>query len=700
MRWQRRARFGVAIFGIACAIAVYLAIGERQVSVPLAPPERLDPTAVLESVGAQVEQDRGMEQDYQIASERQLVYEDGRTRLLGVQIRVRNRAGRDFTLSGGQAEAGEGQKQLLLQQRVQLDASDGFQLHAERASFSEDDEVVRAPGDVRFNKGALAGSGVDLTYDQRNDNVTLHDGARIIMAGDGAEAPPAMEFSAGTAVLDRTRDSLTLERDVHVYRRGEVFVADRAVARMTPDEDAVTYLELRGHARVETEGGALESMSARDIDLDYTEDGETLERVILSGTAAVVLGGAGGAPGRQMAGDTLDLLLAADGSLTHAIGGGGVQLVMPAGAAGGGQVIAARALDATGDPGGGLTAVQFTDDVMFREEAARRGAEGRVARARALRIALRDDTIESAVFTGGVRFDDAGLRASGADARYRPDASTLRLTGTDAGGGPRVADERITIEARVIDVQLGSRRMTADGTVRATLRPGSGGSRLPGLLDAARPANVKAEELQYDGADGAITFRGSAELWQAEATAVRGDVILIDQAKGDLRVDGAARSDILLGAERSIGRAAGIAYEDRTRTITYAAPAAAPGAAPGELAQVSGPQGDVRAERLEVVLAARGGEAERLEAYRRVSARIASRTATGDRLSYFAADGRYVMTATGTRPVRVVDGCRESSGKTLTFFKGTDRIVVDGNEEIRTQTTSGGPCAAPPPAAR
>ena len=64
MRWQRRARFGVAIFGIACAIAVYAAIGERATGTPPAPPARLDPKAILESEGAQVQQERGSERDF------------------------------------------------------------------------------------------------------------------------------------------------------------------------------------------------------------------------------------------------------------------------------------------------------------------------------------------------------------------------------------------------------------------------------------------------------------------------------------------------------------------------------------------------------------------------------------------------------------------------------------------------------------
>jgi lipopolysaccharide export system protein LptA len=115
-------------------------------------------------------------------------------------------------------------------------------------------------------------------------------------------------------------------------------------------------------------------------------------------------------------------------------------------------------------------------------------------------------------------------------------------------------------------------------------------------------------------------------------------------------------------------------------------------------ALLSGPQGDVRADRIEVVLAQAGNRAERLEGYTNVNARVDTRVATAARLTYHAEDERYVLVGASPVPVKVVDTCRETSGKTLTFFKTADRIIVDGNEEIRTQTKSGGPCAAAPPA--
>jgi lipopolysaccharide export system protein LptA len=68
------------------------------------------------------------------------------------------------------------------------------------------------------------------------------------------------------------------------------------------------------------------------------------------------------------------------------------------------------------------------------------------------------------------------------------------------------------------------------------------------------------------------------------------------------------------------------------------------------------------------------------------------RQATGDRLTYFAAEEKYVMSG---KPVRITAECRDTSGKTLTFFRSVDTITVDGDDEKRTQTKSGAGCEAP-----
>ena len=48
-----------------------------------------------------------------------------------------------------------------------------------------------------------------------------------------------------------------------------------------------------------------------------------------------------------------------------------------------------------------------------------------------------------------------------------------------------------------------------------------------------------------------------------------------------------------------------------------------------------------------------------------------------------------------TVPVKIVEECRETIGRTVVFFKSADRIIVDGNEEVRTQSSRSGPCQTP-----
>ena len=110
-------------------------------------------------------------------------------------------------------------------------------------------------------------------------------------------------------------------------------------------------------------------------------------------------------------------------------------------------------------------------------------------------------------------------------------------------------------------------------------------------------------------------------------------------------------------------------------------------------AHMSGPEGDMTAARIELFLKPSGDELERAEAYESVVLREQSRETKGSKLIYTTANETYVVTGT---PVKIVDQCqRETIGRTLTFNKGADSIVVDGNAQIRTQTKGGnGNCSS------
>jgi len=688
MRWQKWARLVVAIVGIAAAVVVYATMGERAKLIPATAPTRIDPKAIIESSGNVVQQVRGTKQDYLIEAERQLTYEGGATKLVGVKITVRNRGGRDYVVTGREAQAGANQKELQLGGGVQLAASDGFIVRADTATFNQDTGLMVAPGAVTFERNRMMGSGTGMSYDKNADVLSLTDQSHVTLRDERGKT--TLEFSSGKSTLDRMAHTLALEGNVHALRGEQVIDAMHGTAHLTEDEQHITDMELRGDSRVVGGGSGVDSMSARDMNLHYGPDGESLEHAQLIGGGAVAMSGSNGAPGRQFLGDTLDIGLAPEGSVTKVVGRDNVRLDLPASADLPARSIRARAIDADGAPGQGLTAARFVDNVEYREETGK-SSSARTARSRTLNVALMNDTIGSAVFGGAVKFEDQGLQAASGEARYDPAKGSLRLTGVESGALPRVADDQVTIDAMTIDVVLEGRLMKASGGVKTMLRASkskaSDSTKLPGLLKQDQPANVNADALDYQGASGLAIYTGNATMWQAE-TAVRADSIAIDQSKGDFLASGNARSTIVLDTGNSVAHAAEIRYADAAHTITYLSMKNAAGAVAGQ-AQLSGPQGDLRADHIDVILAQQGSHVDRLEAYTNVTLKLDARNAAGERLTYFADEERYVMSGAGTKSVKVIEACRETTGRTLTFFKGTDRIIVDGNDETRTQTRNG-----------
>jgi LPS export ABC transporter protein LptC len=754
MSWHKPVRIAVGVFGVAAAVGVYFAIGARQTAAPPARVQRLDPKAMLESTSAVLQQSRRGEEDFEVKADRTLNYQDGSAKLMGVRVTVKKRDGRDFVVTAREASAGKDRKDLVLQGNVVLEASDGFHLTTDDATYTDEQGLVRAPGRVAFTKGGLSGSGAGMTYDKNSDVLTLLAEADVTMAGN--ESAPGTSFTAGSAVLDRLMDVLVLSGGGHAQRGEQTFEAETITARLAPDEQYVRLIEMRGDSRVSGGGGALDSMSAQAIDLVYVEAGDALERVTLTGQAAAALASKGGGR-RQLTGGSLVMQLAPDGTLVRAGGRDGIRFDLPVSERARASSIQSRTFDANGTAGAGLTSASFVDDVEFREDVPK--GTPRLARSRTLDVSLEQDEVSSAMFRGSVAFEDRGLAACAAQVRYNPKGGRIELSGTDAAGGPRASDERVAIAADAIDVTLQGPQIAAQGTAKTILRPtreargtcvpraggdadpasksAGGESRLPGLLKEKAPVNVNADRMSYAGAGGTATYTGNAALWQGGDTSIRADELRLDQSKGDLVANGAARAQLLLGDKPSIGRADVIRYDDAKRLVSYesikpppvtrgrvagrgvpapAAPvpptrgappvragrsgaAATRGvvAAPGPTqAYVSGSQGELRAWRIEMVLTPDAGKADRLEAYDDVDLRVDQRRAKGERLTYFAEDERYVMTGSATAPVCVVDPDRATTGKTLVFYKSADKVLVDGNEEFRTQTKSGGPCAPSP----
>lgn len=712
--WAQRARWIVAVAGLIFAAVVFVGIRYRQqpaAAIPIAP---TDPRADVEVTGATSRQWSGADENFTVKAERQLLYRDGGVKLQGVTVYVDDREGnRKFVVTGREGEAGPGQTSVNLKGEVKLVSSDGLQVETPEATYSTGEGVIRAPGLVTFSRGRLSGRGTGMTYDRSSDVLWLKDEAAMTVSPDEHGADK-LEITAGTMGLVRRDKYVRFERDVWIVRDNRRIQTDHAVGYLSDDESHLTSLDLRGNSRIAIQGaaaaptppGGVEDMNARDITLSLREDGEQIERAVLTGNASIRLAGEGQNPGRRIAAESLAVGFNPDGATVTSLSArDAVRLEFPAEGQTPARSVRAAMLDSTANEKGDLSGARLTDGVEYREVTGTPPA-ARVVRARMLDLTFTPGMgdITDARFSGAVRFDEGELHATSAAARYQVDHGVIELSG-DENATPTVADTRILVDAREIVLTVEGPKIGATGAVRSVLGPdkktGAGREespdqvRLPGFLSENQPINVTADALDYDGALSRAVYNGHARLWQGEA-AVQGDGLTLDTKAGNLTATGSVRSTWIVGQSDeqtkqkkgmpTIASARDLEYDDRTRRATYSTDA-----------HVNGPQGDLIARKIELYLGRETDEFERVEAYEAVTWRESGRAATGDRLSYVAAEQRYELTG---RPVRIVEECRESTGRTLTFYKSTDGVLVDGQQVARTRTKSGSNCSEPPRAER
>jgi lipopolysaccharide export system protein LptA len=695
--WRKRLRLGIAVFGLCLTAFLVYVIRPRETRQPAAPIERLDPKATVETRGCDVVQLKGSKQDLRVECESQVTYEDGQTALRGVTLTVDNRAGRSFKVTGKEARVGANQSTFDISGDVRLEASDGLVATAGSATYADAEGIVRAPGPVQFSRGRMAGAGIGFTFDEQRNTVWLLDQAVVRFAPEGSAGP--MDVASGTAGFARGERYMRFERGVRMTRAGQIIEADEATAHLFADRDEPDQIELRGNSRITGgEGlGALRLMKARDINLDYADDGRTLQQATLAGQAAVSMASAGATAEQQLNAEFIAVELAADGAIKTLASRDRVALALPAAKDAPGRTIRAEQLTGTGAPGQGLTAMAFRTNVVFVEAAAKDGA-ARTVRSQQLDLRLNPSSgaLDEAKFAGGVRFEDGGLVAQSGDAVYRPGGNGLDLRGKYGAADPFVNDELIRVDAESIDLTLSPRRMVATGKVRSVLqpskpKPGVAAGKRPGLLGDADPINVIAGELTYDEQTKQGVYSGQSRLWQGE-TVIQAERITLDEIKGDLGAEGGVVTTLAIAPENAnakpartgptILRGATFSYKEDTRTAIY-----------DTKAQMNGEQGDLRADHIELLLAGGDNKLDRLDARGSVDVALDKRRGSGAVLVYRPADERYEITGS---PGRFVDECNESAGKTLTFFKSSDRVIIDGNEEVRTETR-GGKCAAKPP---
>lgn len=691
--WQRRARAFVAIVAMAVIAVVIYTMRPREAVAPPQPIQPLGKDIVAETRGAEVVRFKGSDRDLRLEFQRQVTYENKETKLFDVRVVAENREGRSYVITGKEAQVGKGESSFHIAGDVRMETSDGLVAHANEAQYTDAEKMVRAPGPVKFSRGRMNGTGTGFIYDEQRDILTILENADVHFAAEGAEGP--MDVTAGGFVYARRDRFMRFERTMHMDRNGQLIDADDAHVRLYPDRDETDVIELRGNARVTggSQMGALKSMASKDMNLKYAEDGRTLQNAVLVTGASIELAAKNGATAQRLNAENIHINLETDGSVRALAARDNATVNLPAGTDTGIRTIRSTSLTASG-AADGIREMKFEEGVEYREAATKTRA-ARIAKARSLIATIDPPTGElvQARFNGNFEFTEGTMRATSADATYNITAGSLALTGKDAT--PHIEDEALTIDANTIDVTLDPMKVAAAGRVRSTMLPptkpagNAAAPRRPGLLGEKEPVQIVAEKLAYDEASRKADYSGQVRLIQGDTT-ITADSLVLDETRGDLIANGKvitqlqiAEKDAAASSKPTVARAASFTYSDATRLASYAT-----------TAQMDSDQGNLRAAKIELRLAKGDNTLEGLEADGQVTALVDRRTVTGAHLSYAPADDKYIVTGA---PVKMLDAdCQETSGKTLTFWKASDRVQVDGNNEVRTQTKGGGKCPVTP----
>ena len=709
--WQRRTRFLIGVFAVLFATVVMFTIRERSEPVPVAF-ERIDPEAVVESTGMEIIQMLGGEQDYTVDAERQFTYEDGAVRLVGVTIKVPARADRsEFFVNGIEAAVSSNQEVVTVAGGVRMEVTDGLTTTAEEATYDSRTRLVQMPGPVTAERGEVKAFGMGATYEGDSDILRLLDQAHVaVFGGDGGEG---LDIVASSATLANEGESMRFEGGVTMTRGAEVMKADAALAHVRDEMTRLARVELFNNSRITREAeeaGSLRDMRAQDITLEYAADGQSIERMTLTGGAVIELAGSRGERARRIAGESMDVRFAPDGaSVTTLEVRNAVQVDLPGEGDAPAQRIRAARLDGTGEPGVGLTDMRFQGAVEYRETRAATAlapAVDRLTQARTLDVELKPGLsgVDEAFFAGDVTFSDGPVTAEAESARHQVARGFIELLPAGSGDqAPRIVDQRGSITASRIQFTPETGAIVAEGGVQNVLTPvaddegqpgeptGTDPARMPAMLDQHEPTFVTAARLEHDSESSLAVYTGEARLWQGE-TDIQASTITLDESQGNLMATGSVRArSVVVQLNEETGELEPVTtagwgeelfYDDSLHRTTYTTGA-----------RVDGQMGDLRADRIEMYLGARGDTLERIEAYDAVTVQLSGRWAAGDRFTYVESDGQYEMFGVPVRIIEQLDAeCRETTGRTLTFYRSVDTITVDGNAEVRTrstQTTSG-----------
>ncbi len=562
----------------------------------------------------------------------------------------------DAQVTSDQAVYWPQQEKAIFQGHVHVTTEDGLDLTTDELTYRGDKGVVRTEQPVQFKRNEVSGSGTGMTYDSQAAEIKLLADAFVRL--EDKNGPP-LEVHSQRATLKRDDGILHFIDDVAAQHGDDVLHARQVQVFFSTEDHSLVGIQAAGDAEIESRGSQAPGKPA---------SGKSSGPRTLKGERIDVSFGPGRKPQNATAGpDAEAVMMPGPGEVAER------------------RRIRAKFLTFAFDEDGHVVDIQGQKDCTMVTEPLGPNVVARQMSSRRFVLHLNGPKgeIETAEFGGDVQMAQ-GTQRGKADSAYYDAAKELMTLEQ----GPELSDvqdgSRLTAHTIVIGTKTGDIEAQGDVTHvvgRDTKNKGEGKKRTP--FDASdKPTVATCRHFTRENALRRTQYRQNA-LLRSGTDELRAPQIVIDEDKDGKRKLAAGDAVYTLyhpkqkeGAakppEPVETRSKQMVYDERAGTLVYSG-------------DVEMRQADIVSKSPEATakLSADGSTIDTVVAGEPVAITQGDRKADGTQATYTPANEVLVLVG---ETVLLQDPAQSVQGRSLTFHVADDRILVDGREEVRTET--------------
>ncbi|MGQ9898162.1 MAG: LPS export ABC transporter periplasmic protein LptC [Acidobacteriota bacterium] len=664
-----------------------------------------------------------------LQAERDTAFVDGRHKLESIELKMFDVQGQlTGKLTAETCDYDPTARVSDFRGNVVLTTAQDLIVETESVRYDRESETATTSDAVRFVRGRVSGEASGAQFDGKAGQLVLEKDLRVTVAPEKA-GQPATVITAGRGEYLVREKRLVLRQGTRVAQRGDTLAAQNLMVQLD-DAQRIRQIEAQTGATLQSAergfvltahvlvfdidplGGLTQAIGTGQPVLRQQTDterrevtGERLEAFFTRGanaseiTRAQVVGNAclrlepvsttsGKTPEqKKLQSDTLYVTFAPGGQVMQRAeaDGAATLTVTPLAPTSHSERKILRAPRLTADfySDGKIQTCLAAGGVDIRAEPTR---DNPLRFPRKITSERAEATFDAAsgelariVQTGQVAFEEGPRHARAEQATFIRSQENIELRGREKP--PVVWDETLRVEARELDLSTAARAHVARGNVRVTYYEARQTGNVGMFGQPTAPVFITAHDARFEPQW--AVFTGEACCWQGDSF-VRGDRLELSRADRRLTATGRVatafyrlvRNSTFITEDTGVfGAAQAFTYSDVKRQAHYAK-------------DVKLTQGSttLTADEVEIELAARENQLERMTATNQVVIVQPGRRVTGDLAQYTAADDRYVVVGNLARVEDVERGVSVAPEISFVRSEGSVR-AASSTKRQRIRTT-------------